>query len=85
MLQPYAPTLGRLVGLSTERITQLIGYNKCAPFSRPVACAKAYERGAARRVIFTLTALAGPACASRIGSLERLQSWTLGLMARAVA
>ena len=30
MLQPYAPTLGRVVGLSTEKITQLIGFNKCA-------------------------------------------------------
>ena len=30
MLQPYAPTLGRVVGLSTEQITQLIGFNKCA-------------------------------------------------------
>jgi hypothetical protein len=30
MLQPYAPSLGRLVGLSTERISQIIGFNKCA-------------------------------------------------------
>jgi hypothetical protein len=30
MLQPYAPSLGRLVGLSTESITQLIGLNKQA-------------------------------------------------------
>jgi len=28
MLQPYAPTLATVVGLSTEQITQLIGYNK---------------------------------------------------------
>ena len=58
MLQPYAPTLGRVVGLSTEQITQLIGYNK---------------------VVFTLTALAGPAFADRF-HFERVQAYTLGFM-----
>ena len=58
MLQPYAPTLGRVVGLSTEQITQLIGFNK---------------------IVFTVTALAGPAFAERF-HFERVQTYTLGYM-----